>query len=271
MEMPPSLITVTKVSKAVALILFVFLPFLGFCIGIKYQTYVTRNERAMDCWEFVNEECVVKNAVKNQKGITFVKAVDKCSPANLSYDKNKLESFEIYRNDEYDFEFKYPSNLEISYVVNQDKSINEDFFSLRTEGEVSSSKLMAEEAAEFAARGETPPGRGLPPSKIMFRITSNPNGEVFGGSRVYMAPGIEGMFVTSTIEECGTVVAPFGKNGQNGKKGVIIYNEPGMVFRDVFVLPLGEDVFFTLAVYSAINQEEGIIDMIVDNLVFDAQ
>ena len=44
MEIPKSLTTVTNLSKTIALILFITLPFIGFLLGMTYQKGVTRKD-----------------------------------------------------------------------------------------------------------------------------------------------------------------------------------------------------------------------------------
>lgn len=45
MKLPKELTTVTPLSKTIALVLFMLLPFLGFLIGFKYQEGIMREEQ----------------------------------------------------------------------------------------------------------------------------------------------------------------------------------------------------------------------------------
>lgn len=94
MRLSPALTTVTPLSKAVAMILFIALPFAGFFLGIQYEKYnpnrsIAQNDPASpglsDTWQYAS------------------------SPSPIP----SPEPWTQYRNERYRFSFQHPNNWRV--------------------------------------------------------------------------------------------------------------------------------------------------------------
>ncbi len=90
MKFPKYWTTVTLFSKTIALILFIFLPFIGYWVGVNYQQSLDLNQNS-------------NNAVVNKRVVN----------ANSSIDTS---NWQTYTNNQYSFMFNYPPDFTI--VVN---------------------------------------------------------------------------------------------------------------------------------------------------------
>lgn len=88
MKLPKELTTVSPVSKFLAFVVFVTFPFLGFIYGMKYQELVDFNK-------FQEASYAIRN----------VKRLPTPTP-------DPTANWKTYENQEYNFQFKYPSTYE---------------------------------------------------------------------------------------------------------------------------------------------------------------
>lgn len=84
MPLPKSLTTVTRISKLLALAMFITLPFAGFLIGINYQKGVTETAEDIAKLSCPNSigigESIILNGEKISKGETFkIKSTNRCA------------------------------------------------------------------------------------------------------------------------------------------------------------------------------------------------
>lgn len=100
-EAPPKpnpLTTVTPLSKTLALILFMTLPFVGFYLGMRYQGLTTTPPPS--------NIAPVSLPPKVQ--------LSKLSDQSTASTTDKTDNWKTYTNDKFGFEFKYPENYRLS-------------------------------------------------------------------------------------------------------------------------------------------------------------
>jgi hypothetical protein len=97
MKLPKELITITPVSKALAIFLFVTLPFVGFLFGIRYQQILDE----------ANELETIPLLIHSRSAQTV----------NLQTQKN-------YANTKYNYSFQYPATLTPSSPIGDDAHIS---------------------------------------------------------------------------------------------------------------------------------------------------
>lgn len=100
MKLPKSITTVTTLSKIIAMGLFIALPFIGLLVGMGYQNN-------MD-----NIKCANEISKLNQRDKTS-------SPNTTATATNKNIVQETFIDNENQFEFKYPSNFQITEGLGQ--------------------------------------------------------------------------------------------------------------------------------------------------------
>lgn len=94
-KFPLWLITVTPLSKVLAMILFITLPFVGFYLGMQYQQKVTVAPVASEV-----QKAVIPTLTPTQ--------VATPPPTSASTD---VSTWKTYKNTQYGFQFSYPSNI----------------------------------------------------------------------------------------------------------------------------------------------------------------
>jgi len=105
--LPKELTTITPLSKAAAMLLFILLPFLGFFLGIRYQEAVDQ----VDKLQHQNLYIGLSNSLSLTQAQKFApKDIKKQLPPSYL---SETESWKTYTNKAYNFSIKYPEYLTV--------------------------------------------------------------------------------------------------------------------------------------------------------------
>lgn len=105
-RLPQWLMTVTPLSKSLAMILFITIPFLGFCLGMLYQQKVNVNTPVVS--EVKKTVAIIPTPIPISTSST--------SPTSIPSPTVDISAWKTFRNTEYGIEFQYPSSLTATQV-----------------------------------------------------------------------------------------------------------------------------------------------------------
>jgi len=113
MKLPNKLTQITKLSKTLALFLFILLPFIGFAAGVKYASFFSSireskliNDETKDCQKIISKVIKREEVAKSETNVNETVPTGSTNSGYTSADLRKLLNYE---NKEYEFEFQYPS------------------------------------------------------------------------------------------------------------------------------------------------------------------
>jgi hypothetical protein len=104
-KLPKELTTVTPLSKYLAMVVFISLPFVGFFLGMRYQEMMDLSKRQQEKSSLVIPRTPILSPAE-------ALAKEGNSIANPTVDPSITANWKTYRNDEFGFELKYPLYFE---------------------------------------------------------------------------------------------------------------------------------------------------------------